>query len=95
MCYSGHQGDKPKCPYYPVSVLSVLIWTPGGHAEVSVLSGVRIKCVNTDTKGDKPKCPYYPVSVLSGFSKGKMSRTLGFIDIKIKADNFTATENVL
>ena len=42
-----------------------------------------------------PKCSYYPVSVLSGFSKGETSRTLGFIDIKIKADNFTATENVL
>ena len=41
----------PKCPYYPMSVLSVLIWTPRGHAEVSVLSDVRIKCVNMDTKG--------------------------------------------
>ena len=53
----------PKCPYYPVSVLSVLIWTPGGHAEVSVLSGVCIKCVNTDTRGTGRsdriiQCPY-------------------------------------
>ena len=53
----------PKCPYYPVSVLSVLIWTPGGHAEVTVLSGVCIKCVNMDTRGTSRsvriiRCPY-------------------------------------
>ena len=50
----------PKCLYYPVSVLSVLIWTPRGHAKVFVLSSVRIKCVNMDTRG------HAEVSVLSG-----------------------------
>ena len=36
-----------------------------GHAEVSVLSGVRIKCVNMDTKGTCRSVRIIQVSVLS------------------------------
>ena len=72
----------PKCPYYPVSVLSVLIWTPRGHAEVSVLSGVRIKCVNMDTKGTRRSDRIIRVSVLTKAGSRKNVPDTCFIDTK-------------
>ena len=57
------KGTRRSVRIIRVSVLSVLIRTPRGHAEVSLLSGVRIKCVNMDTKGTCRsvriiQCPY-------------------------------------
>ena len=78
--YDGHQGDTPKCPYYPgvriirVSVLSGCPYYPGVRIiRVSVLSGCQyypgVRIIRVSVLSG---CPYYPgvriirVSVLSG-----------------------------
>ena len=65
-----------------------LIWTPRGHAEVSVLSGVRIKCVNMDTKGTCRSVHIMRMSVLSGLSGKNVSETY-FVDMRTKPGIFS------